>query len=70
MLAGLGGGVLDDAVDQKDYRAVSVVTFDDGLKTFLTSGVPNLQFDIEFIIYLNDLRSKFDTYGGWVMYLQ
>ena len=70
MLAGLGGGVLDDAVDQKDYRAVSVVTFDDGLKTFLTSGVPNLQFDIEFIIYLNDLGSKFDAYGGWAMYLQ
>ena len=66
----MGGGVLDDAVDQKYNRAVSVVTFDDGLKTFLAGGVPDLQFDIEFIIYLNDLGSELDAYVGWAMYLQ
>jgi len=38
----MGGMILDDAVDQKDDRAISVVAFDDGLKAFLSGCVPDL----------------------------
>jgi hypothetical protein len=50
--------VLDDAVDQKNDGAISIVTLDDRLEAFLASSIPNLEFDVELIIDLDDFGSE------------
>ena len=49
-----------DIVDEQRAGSASVVGAGDGLKRFLASSVPNLQFDV-LVVDLNRAGSEFDA---------